>query len=63
VDIRFEKSFKLAKGQKVSARLNVFNLLNENTVLDFVRQSGAKFMLPTAIMPPRIMEVSASYTF
>jgi hypothetical protein len=63
LDIRFEKSFKLAKGQKVSARLNIFNALNENSVLDFVRQSGSKFMLPTSIMPPRIMEVSASYTF
>ncbi len=61
--MRFEKSFKLTKGQKVSARLNIFNALNENSVLDFVRQSGSKFMLPTSVMPPRIMEVSASYIF
>jgi len=62
-DVRFEKSFKLAKSQKVSARLNIFNLLNANTVTDLIRQSGVNFLKPTSIMAPRIMEVSASYQF
>ena len=62
-DVRFEKSFKLAKSQKVSARLNIFNILNANTVTDLIRQSGVNFLKPTSIMVPRIMEVSASYQF
>jgi hypothetical protein len=63
VDVRFEKSFKLTKGQKVAARVNIFNALNANTVTDFVRLSGATFTRPTSIMAPRIVEFSASYTF
>ena len=63
VDVRFEKSFKVTKGQKVSARVNIFNALNANTVTDFVRLSGATFTRPTSIMAPRIVEFSASYTF
>jgi hypothetical protein len=62
-DIRFEKAFQIGKGQKVSARLNVFNLFNANTVTDVIRQSGPTFLRPTSIMAPRIMEVSASYQF
>lgn len=42
---------------------HIFNALNANPVLDFVRRSGATFMRPTSIMPPRIVEFSVSYTF
>jgi hypothetical protein len=62
-DVRFEKAFKVAKGQKVSARLNIFNVFNANTVTDVIRQSGVNFLKPTSIMAPRIMEISASYQF
>jgi hypothetical protein len=63
LDLRAEKSFSLPRGQKVAVRLNVFNAMNSNTVLSVVRQSGATFLRPTAIMPPRIAEFSASFTF
>jgi hypothetical protein len=63
IDVRFEKAFRLRKTHRVSVRLNIFNLLNANTVTDLVRQSGPNFLKPTSIMAPRIMEVSASYQF
>jgi hypothetical protein len=63
VDIRLEKSFKITAAHKLSARMNVFNLLNKNTVIDLNRQSSATFGLPTAILPPRLVEFSASYQF
>jgi hypothetical protein len=43
--------------------MNIFNLLNKNTVTDLNRQSSATFGLPTAILPPRLFEFSASYQF
>jgi hypothetical protein len=43
--------------------MNIFNALNDNTVLDLTRLSGASFGLPTSIMPPRIAEFSISYQF
>ena len=63
VDVRVEKSFKLATDRKMSVRMNVFNLLNKNTVTDLNRQSSATFALPTAILPPRLFEFSASFQF
>jgi hypothetical protein len=63
LDVRVEKTFNLNAGQKVAARLNVFNVLNANTVLEVTRLSSANFGLPTAIMPPRIAEFSVSYRF
>jgi hypothetical protein len=63
VDIRLEKSFKVIAGHKVTARMNIFNLLNANTVTDLTRQSGTTFLLPTNILPPRLVEFSASYQF
>jgi hypothetical protein len=63
LDLRLEKSFNLAKGQKVAARINMFNALNANTILDVQRLSGPSFGLPTDIMPPRITEFSMTYSF
>ena len=40
LDVRFEKTFNLPGGQKVSLRANIFNFLNDNTVLDVTRLSG-----------------------
>jgi hypothetical protein len=61
--MRVEKTFKVVGGQKVAVRANVFNVLNSNVVLDVNRLSGQSFQLPTAIMPPRIVEFGVSYQF
>jgi hypothetical protein len=63
LDLRLEKSFKLPRGQKVSARVNVFNALDANTVTDMIRLSGPNFMLPTSIMAPRLVEIGGSFQF
>jgi hypothetical protein len=63
VDLRVEKRFRVTTGQNLAVRLNVFNAMNANTVTTITQQSGATFMFPTNIMLPRILELSASYTF
>jgi carboxypeptidase family protein len=63
LDVRVEKTFNLTTGQKVGLRMNVFNALNSNGILDLTRLSGALFMRPEAILPPRIVEFSISYSF
>jgi len=62
-DVRFEKSFKLNKGQRVAVRTNVFNIINANTILDVNRLSGVNFLKPTVVMDPRIWEFSMTYSF
>jgi len=63
LDLRAEKTFNLGKGQRFAARVNMFNILNGNTVLDVTRLSGPNFNKPTVIMEPRIMEFSVTYSF
>jgi hypothetical protein len=52
-----------AGAQRVSLRLNVYNVLNVNTVLGATVLSGPNFMRPTSIALPRIVEFGALYTF
>jgi hypothetical protein len=64
VDFRVEKSFRVSKNNKIAARLNVYNLMNANTVTARTVLSGATtYLTPTATLPPRILEFSGSYTF
>jgi hypothetical protein len=63
VDVRLEKSFQWIQGQKVAFRLNVYNVMNANTVTGITALSGSSFLKPTDILPPRIAELSASYSF
>ncbi len=61
--MRFEKTFKLTKGQRLAIRANAFNFLNSNTVLDVTRLSGPNFSKPTIVMEPRVWEFSTTFSF
>jgi hypothetical protein len=63
LDVRAEKSFRLTSTRRVLARVNVYNALNTSTVTARSVLAGAKYLLPTAIIPPRILEFSGSYSF
>ena len=55
----------------MEVRVDGFNLLNVNTVIRRVLQSGSTYLLPftagsnatTSIILPRIVQVGASFTF
>jgi hypothetical protein len=61
--LRGEKTFRLARGQRVAMRLNLYNALNINSTLSLTQQSGPNFLRPVTIVPPRIAELSVQYTF
>ena len=63
LDLRAEKRFRLTKGQSLAVRVNVFNAMNINTVTARVVRSGATYLFPTAIVLPRILDFSMSYSF
>ena len=63
LDVRAEKRFVLPSNNTVMLRVNVFNALNRGTVTGVTMRAGATFLRPTAIMPPRILELSATYRF
>ena len=71
LDLRTAKRFALGGSRSVEVRGDIFNLLNTNTVLRRVLQSGSTYLLPftsganatTAIVLPRILQVGASFNF
>jgi hypothetical protein len=65
LDLRLEKAFVLpGLKHKVTARLNLYNALNANTATAFVTtQVGTHYEVPSAILPARIFELGALYTF
>jgi hypothetical protein len=69
VNLRIQKSLKLAKGTRLDLRANVFNLMNSNTVMQVTKRSGPSFLVPTpdatfpAIMEPRIIALNAAFSF
>ena len=61
--LRVEKSFRFSTAQRLAVRLNVYNALNANPATEMRAQAGDEFLRPRAIMPPRLAELSASYSF
>jgi len=61
--LRTEKSFRLPSRHRISVRLNVYNVLNVNSVTNWTLLSGPNFLKPSALVPPRIAELGATYAF
>jgi hypothetical protein len=60
VDVRLERVFRVA-GRRLSARLDLYNLLNSNAE-DFITwSSGASYLRPVSIIPPRIARIGAKF--
>jgi hypothetical protein len=63
VDVRVEKALPLGGARKLQLRANVYNITNTNTVTTLGMVSGSAYNLPSAITPPRIVELSLGFTF
>ena len=63
LDLRIEKRFALAQGRRLAGRVNLYNTLNANTATGIQARSGPTFLRTTAILPPRLLEFSASFEF
>jgi hypothetical protein len=63
VDVRLQKAFELGGRRKLQFQLNMYNLLNANTITTMDFRAGPNFMRPTAILSPRNLEYSLSYSF
>ena len=68
LDARVAKTVKLWHEQKLDLQLNIYNVLNANTIQAVQTRAGATFGLPidsggTTILPPRIMQLGATFRF
>jgi hypothetical protein len=63
VNFRLEKRVTLPRAQIATVTLNLYNALNANTVTGLQNRSGASFLQPLSILPPRLAEIGLSYRF
>jgi hypothetical protein len=61
--LRVEKGFQMPGSQRLVVRFNVYNALNSNAATSVITRGGENFLRPRAIVPARIAEFGASYTF
>ena len=57
VDARVAKDFPMAAGRRVTAYMDVFNVLNTNAEQNISWATGESFLRPLAIVPPRILRI------
>jgi hypothetical protein len=62
-DLRIEKSIALGQTRRLALRVNIYNLVNGNTVTSLTQLSGPNFLLPSAILPARLLEFGVAYRF
>lgn len=69
LDMRVQKTLDLWKRARMEVQLNVFNVLNSNMVQAVQQRSSSTFGFPIAdglgstILPPRIVEIGATFRF
>lgn len=60
---RASKRFAVGGQRKLEITADLFNAFNANTVLAMTVASGPSFAAITAIMPPRIIRIGATFNF
>lgn len=63
LDLRAAKQFKVWRATQLDAYLDLFNVLNTNVATARTVRSGPAYLRPTAITPPRILQVGARFSF
>jgi hypothetical protein len=63
IDFRFAKRMRIGGARTVEARFDFFNVLNANFVTNRNLRSSATYLVPSAIILPRILQVGVTYNF
>jgi len=57
LDLRVDKDIRIAGANQITAFVEVFNTLNANPEQNVNWETGALFLSPIVIVPPRIVRV------
>jgi hypothetical protein len=63
IDLRFSRFVNLGGGTRVQANFDIYNIFNENTVLNENTRYGATWRNPIQIMGGRVIKMGAQLTF
>ena len=61
LDLRVEKGFQLPGQGRIAAFIDVFNFFNANPAQNVNWVSGASFLRPLTIVPPRLVRIGAKF--
>jgi hypothetical protein len=57
MDLRISRAFRFANGRRIEPTFDIFNLGNASTITSLNAGVGTTYLIPTAIVSPRIMKV------
>ena len=63
VDLRITKLLKLSSRMRLQGNLDLYNAFNSSSILTIGTAYGSRWLQPTAIVDPRIIQLSAQLTF
>lgn len=63
LDLRVAKSVRVGQRVRVQANLDLYNALNSSSILALTNAYGARWLVPTLILEPRILQLSAQVNF
>ncbi len=63
LDLRFTKVFRFASNGRVKAMIDLYNVLNGNTVLSVNNTYGAAWQRPLTMLPGRLFKFGAQVDF
>jgi len=61
LDVRVEKSIRLPRGLTMAGFVDVFNMTNTNPEQGLIWSSGASFLRPSNIVPPRLVRFGTKF--
>ena len=63
LDLSIAKAIEFGASNRVRLQLELFNVFNSNVVLNQRQTFGSRLYTPTRIMPPRLLQIGASFNF
>jgi hypothetical protein len=63
LDFRADKSFGFGRFGRATVMVDVFNALNNGTVMNFATQTGTSYLRVISILDPRIVRFGFRYDF
>jgi hypothetical protein len=63
LDVRLAKSVRLGQGIRIQGNVDLYNLLNSSSILATTSAYGARWLVPTLVLEPRILQFSAQVNF
>lgn len=63
VDLSITKSIRVGDTARIEPMLQMFNILNANTIQQYQQRIGGSYGVPTVLLAPRLFRIGVKWTF